>query len=101
MAGYADIVVHSWNNRVYGSPIEVVWKKLKRLQKDLGKLTKHITQARIHLAKAIDKLIVVQQLLGEDKMNNEKIEMVKHCTKDVITWNEINEEILKQRSKIE
>ncbi|CAK8579658.1 unnamed protein product [Lathyrus sativus] len=102
MAGYSEIVARSWHTPVNGSrPMEVVWKKLKRLQKDLGPLTKHTTQAKVHLAKAREALKEAQQALNDDRMNKEKIDLVKDCTEDVIKWNEIDEAILKQRSKID
>jgi len=78
-----------------------MWKKLKRLRKILGTLSKQFAHTKLQLAKAREDLAEAQDSLVNDRMNKEKIDKVNMCTKTVIRWNEIDEEILQQRSKLD
>ena len=101
LPGFDDAVAQSWNSPVDGSPMVVVWKKLKRLRKVLGTLSKQFAHTKLQLAKAWEDFAEAQDSLVNDRMNKEKIDKVKMCTETVIRWNEIDEEILQQRSKLD
>ena len=101
LPGFDDAVAQSWNSPVDGSPMVVVWKKLKRLRKVLGTLSKQFAHTKLQLAKAREDLAEAQDSLVNDRMNREKIDKVKMCTETMIRWNEIDEEILQQRSKLD
>lgn len=83
-----------------GGPSFVLWKKLKRLQGVLYKLSKPLLSANQQVSQARDNLVVAQDSLIEDKMNSEKISKVKSCTEDLIKWHDIGDIILKQRAKL-
>lgn len=98
---YYEIVEQSWKKNIDGTPMYILWHKLKRLQTDLLKLNNFIAdiqrqkeQARIDLKQAYVEL-------STDRMDGRQIEKVKQLTDKVIYWNEVDNKMLMQRIKID
>jgi hypothetical protein len=79
----------------------IFWVKLLRLQPMLRKLSKPITGINITLTKAKDDLTQAHRLLLLDRMNPHHIMQVKRCTEEVIKWSDMEEQMLRQKSKID
>ena len=79
----------------------VLWSTLKRLQPIIRNLSKSLLHSKQHLVIARDALEKAQTKLAMDRMNKELITEIHRYTAEVIKWNEIDEDILGQRAKIE
>jgi hypothetical protein len=101
MPGFFDCVAQSWNEPIAGRPMIVLWRKLLRLQPVLRRLSKPITGIHITLDKAREELRQAHNLLLLDKMNHHHIMKVKSCTEEVIHWSDMEEQMLRQKSKID
>ncbi|WJX68825.1 hypothetical protein P8452_53158 [Trifolium repens] len=101
MPNFSDSVAQSWNVPLNGKPMFVLWQKLLRLQPVLRKLSKHITGINITLTKARDDLTQAHILLLLDRMNPHHITQVKRYTEEVIKWSDMEEQMLRQKSKID
>ncbi|KAF1880054.1 hypothetical protein Lal_00022183 [Lupinus albus] len=101
MEDYTTRVKKSWNEPIKGRPMYVMWEKLKRLQGVLRNLSKPITNVKQNITKARHNLLMAQLELNNDRMNGEIIEKVKKYSEELIKLNELEENILKQKSKIE
>jgi hypothetical protein len=99
--GFFDCVAQSWNEPIAGRPMIALWRKLLRLQPVLRKLSKPITGIHITLDKAREDLRQAHNLLLLDKMNPHHIMKVKSCTEEVIHWSDMEEQMLRQKSKID
>jgi hypothetical protein len=94
-------VTTSWNGEISGRPMYRLWKKLQRLQPILREISKPLSNVRLQISKARDALLKAQTDLGLDRMNCDKIDMMKHCNDDLLRWQEIEEKFLQQRAKLE
>ncbi|MCI32067.1 transposon TX1 putative 149 kDa protein, partial [Trifolium medium] len=101
MVEFSDCVSKSWNAPLDGRPMFVLWRKLLRLQPVLRKLSRPITCINITLDKAREDLRQAHSRLLHDRMNPHYIMEVQKCTKDVIKWNDMEEQMLRQKAKIE
>jgi hypothetical protein len=101
MPNFSDSVAQSWNVPLNGKPMFVLWQKLLRLQPVQRKLSKPITGIDITLTKARDHLIQAHKLLLLDRMNPHHIMQLKRCTEEVIKWSDMEEQMLRQKSKID
>ncbi|CAJ2661953.1 unnamed protein product [Trifolium pratense] len=101
MAGFSDCVSNCWNVPLDGRPMFVLWRKLIRLQPVIRKLSKPITSINITLEKAREDLKQAHNRLQQDRMNPHHIMEVKNCTDEIIRWNEIEEQMLRQKANIE
>ncbi|CAK8539305.1 unnamed protein product [Lathyrus sativus] len=100
MDGYQKEVPNRWRAPLNGRPMYVLWKKqirvhasIRALRKPLIGASHSMKNARIHLLDAQDRLM-------HDGDNPDLIKEVKDNTEEVFKWSEIEEKILKQRSKI-
>ncbi|CAK8579068.1 unnamed protein product [Lathyrus sativus] len=84
-----------------GSPMYVLWKKLKRLQQELKAFSKPFSDIRNKLTTARDNLKNIQEQLIRDKMNTILIGKARDLTEEVITLKEIEWDILQQRAKVD
>lgn len=46
---YQDIVKDNWNQRIQGTPMQILWLKLKRLKHPIKSLQKYFTGIRVHI----------------------------------------------------
>ncbi|KAI5424694.1 hypothetical protein KIW84_030759 [Lathyrus oleraceus] len=78
MEGFLTIVADNWNVPIQGHAM-----------------------ANNQLQAARDDLNKGQQNLSQDRMNDEKIRKVKGCTEEVLKWRNIEEQVLRQRAKLD
>ena len=78
-----------------------LWYKLHRLRPHLLKLNKFTNDIQKNKLAAREKLDQAQQDLRNNIMDAPRIEEVKRLTDEVIHWNEMEEKMLMQRSKID
>ncbi|XP_058777111.1 uncharacterized protein LOC131651466 [Vicia villosa] len=97
---YHQVVQANWSETIEGGPSFVLWHKLKRLQKELYKMNKPLISVKQKIIQARENLTKAQKSLSIDKWNFEKIATMKRYNEDLIKWHEIDESIMKQRSKI-
>lgn len=86
---------------VDGRSMFVVWQKLRNLQPVIQQMQKKFYGVRDTLEQARARLKTAQEYLLADRMNVNLIEQVKHCTTDVLHWNDMEELLLQQQSKID
>jgi hypothetical protein len=101
MSGFSDCVTTSWCVPLAGSPMYILWRKLLRLQPLLRQLSRPILGIHITLEKARNDLQNAHNMLLADRMNPLHIMQVKRCTEEVIRWNDMEEQMLRQKSKID
>ncbi|CAK8564669.1 unnamed protein product [Lathyrus sativus] len=77
-----------------------LWFKLLRLQAPLCRLSKQISNLHQTIAQARNELLQNQESLIMDRMNTETIEKVKTCTDNLIQLQEFQDQMLRQRTKI-
>lgn len=98
---FYEIVSNSWSIPMNGRPMAMVQKKLLRLQPIIRKLSKPLADVIKKIEEARDKLHTAQKELKIDRMNSNWIEKVKKCFEELIKWQEMEFNFLKQRTKIE
>ncbi|KAK2401903.1 hypothetical protein QL285_051464 [Trifolium repens] len=101
MPGFSDCVTTSWSVPLAGSPMYILWRKLLRLQPLLRKLSRPIMGIHITLEKARNDLQQAHNMLFADRMNPLHIMQVKRCREEVIRWNDMEEQMLRQKAKID
>lgn len=79
----------------------VLWEKLKRLQPILRRLSKPILCFHQDIIKARATLLQALQELLNDRMNCQKIMAINTYTEDLVRLNEIEENVLRKKYKIE
>lgn len=72
-----------------------------RLQPILKEFSKPVLHCQQRLIKSTEGLAEAQQSLVVDQMNNSIIAQAKHFTVEVIRLQELEEKILKQKSKLD
>ncbi|XP_058776555.1 uncharacterized protein LOC131650866 [Vicia villosa] len=99
--GFEEVVKQSWSQPIQGEPMFVIWRKLQRLKPDLTKLSRSRSSINEELTKARTELTVAQESLVSNRMDATAIEKVKMLTTKVIEWNELEESMMRQRTKID
>lgn len=77
--GFNNVVRDSLRHGIRGSLMMVLWKKLKRLQTNLRRFGRPLTQLKQDVVKAKEDLMQAQIVLTNDIMNDNTIERVKVC----------------------
>ncbi|XP_058757400.1 uncharacterized protein LOC131630653 [Vicia villosa] len=98
--GFQEAVKVSWTKPMTGRPMEVLWKKLARLQPVLRTLNKPMTDMHMKIAEARNKLELAYNDLRNHQMEAHIMERIKICTEDLIKWNDMEATSLMQRTKI-
>ncbi|XP_058724631.1 uncharacterized protein LOC131596087 [Vicia villosa] len=80
MVGFNDVVHNSWKQNIGGTPMMVLWKKLKRLQNVLRRFSRPLTYLKQDLAKARDNLTQAQTDLNNNRWDVNITERVNICT---------------------
>ncbi|XP_058757587.1 uncharacterized protein LOC131630859 [Vicia villosa] len=99
--GYLECVERNWAQPTRGTPMQKLWFKLKRLKPDLVKLQKQSNDIQNKKTKARKMMDRAYEELRCHKMDPNIIGIVKERTKAVIYWNEMEEKMMQQRTKIE
>lgn len=79
----------------------VVWEKLKRLQPVLRNLSKPLMHLKQNILQARGNLQQAQLDLSIDLMNSTNIAKVKKYTDELIYFQELEENVLRQKAKID
>ena len=87
MEGYNDMVKASWSRPTRGSPMVRLWNKLKRLQQDMRRFSKPLSNLKQNLIKAREDLQFAQENLRNNNMNGDRIDRVRQLTEEVINLN--------------
>ncbi|CAK8578896.1 unnamed protein product [Lathyrus sativus] len=82
---FQEVIKNSWDILLEGRPMFDVWKKLQRLQPHIRKLSKPLAEIHREIARARDDLHKAQDNLMTNRLNGEKINMVKRCSENLIT----------------
>ncbi|XP_058727119.1 uncharacterized protein LOC131598546 [Vicia villosa] len=98
--GFQEVVKDSWTKPMTGKPMEVLWKKLARLQLVLRALNKPINDLHIKIAEARNNLELAYNDLRTHQMDAHIMERIKVHTEDLIKWNDMEATSLMQRTKI-
>ncbi|CAK8568834.1 unnamed protein product [Lathyrus sativus] len=101
LPGYETVIKKNWDAHIRGSPMYVLWHKLRKLKHDLKQLSKPLSDIKNKLIAAREKLKETQGKLNEDRLNNTLIEETKKLTEEVISMNDMEWKILQQRAKID
>ncbi|XP_006598642.1 uncharacterized protein [Glycine max] len=99
MEGYNDMVKASWSKPTRGSPMVRLWNKLKRLQQDMRRFSKPLSNLKQNLIKAREDLQFAQENLRNNNMNGDSIDRVRQLTEEVINLNELEEKDAYAESK--
>ncbi|CAI8619933.1 unnamed protein product [Vicia faba] len=79
----------------------IVWKKLLRLHPIMRRMSTPLTDAAKNIGKARETLHDAHEALKTDRMYINKIEQVKQHSEELIKWQEMEFNLLKQRKKID
>lgn len=101
MDNFIPTIANVWNVPLRGGAMYVVWKKLQQLQLAIRRLAKPISGIKVKVEEVRAALTAAQHNLLQDRMNVALIENVKECTDDVLQWNALEEQVLKQKSRVE
>jgi hypothetical protein len=101
LEGFLHVVANSWCKEINGRPMYVLWKKLQRLQPILKAFSKPISDVKLKISKAREDLLKAQKDLVLDRLNVDKIDMVKQCSDELLNWQEVEEKILQQKTKVD
>ncbi|CAK8531876.1 unnamed protein product [Lathyrus sativus] len=77
-----------------------LWYKLMRLQAPLSRLSKQFSNLQQTIVQARNDLLQTQESLIMDIMNTEITEKVKTCTDELNHLQELQDQMLRQRIKI-
>lgn len=78
-----------------------LWRKLKRLQPILKRFSKPVNGVNRQLEKAINNLMEAHHNLSHDRMNIQLIDRTKTCIAEVLQWSQIEEQVMRQKAKLE
>ncbi|XP_058761622.1 uncharacterized protein LOC131635037 [Vicia villosa] len=98
---FLEVVEANWKQDMKGKPMYRVWKKLQRLQRVIKERRKPFHGNGKQLEKARENLDKAQQNLLIDRMDVGRINMVKFYTREVMNLAKIEENLLRQRAKID
>ncbi|XP_058722962.1 uncharacterized protein LOC131594771 [Vicia villosa] len=98
---FQDIVRRSWSISTQGGPMQRLWAKLKRLQCDLRPLKRECSDIRTKILKARDDLEKAHQGLQANLFDTAAAELVYQCTNKLLELNQTEENILKQKAKVD
>ncbi|KAH1222734.1 putative ribonuclease H protein [Glycine max] len=96
---YAQIISSTWQQRVEGSTMCQLWRKLRNLQPVLLKLNKQYTNMQEKIQQARIELEQAHANLNSNLFDEHAIKQVKYCTDHLTDLNQREESILMQKSK--
>lgn len=98
---FLTIVRHSWSLPIRGCAMFCLWQKLKRLQPNLRPLQKKYSDLAVRIKTTRTRLDDVQEKLIADQGNSALILEAKQCSDALLELQQMEEEILAQKAKIE
>jgi hypothetical protein len=98
---FQEVVRNSWDTPLEGRPMFVVWKKLQRLQHHIRKLSKPLSNLHKEIAQAREDLNKAQNELMTDRLDGDKINVVKSCSEKLLNLQELDDSMVRQRAKID
>ncbi|XP_058726469.1 uncharacterized protein LOC131597821 [Vicia villosa] len=98
--GYQDMVRESWEQRVQGNAMQRLWCRMKRLQEPIKQLQKSFTDIQVQIQQARQELTEAHQNLLTNMFDCTAIEQAKRKTDKVMELNQMEENILKQKAKV-
>lgn len=101
IAGFKEVVQESWKQPTKGSPMGVLWHKLKRLKQVLKDFNKPANDIKQKIVKARQELHNAQNELINCRFDSQKMEVVKKLTEDVIRWNSMEDNYMMQKAKLD
>ncbi|CAK8531608.1 unnamed protein product [Lathyrus sativus] len=101
LPGYNALIKKYWDGHIRGSPMYVLWQKLKILKYELNFFSKPLSDVKNKLISTRTNLKEVQEKLSDDRINNTSIGKAKELTEEVVSLNELEGKILQKRAKID
>ncbi|XP_058768036.1 uncharacterized protein LOC131641747 [Vicia villosa] len=98
--GFQECVRQSCTKTTYGRPMEILWRKLMRLQPELKKLNKQVTDLQQRIIDTRKNLDLAYDALKSQPMDKSNIQRVRIYTKELVKWNGMEEQSMLQRTKI-
>ncbi|GAU38712.1 hypothetical protein TSUD_396400 [Trifolium subterraneum] len=95
--GFLHAVATSWHQHISGRPMYVLWKKLQRLQPVLRQISKPLSDIKLHISQAREKLLKAQLNLSLDRMSADKIDV---DGTQITNQEEIEDEVLAFYNKL-
>ncbi|CAK8564653.1 unnamed protein product [Lathyrus sativus] len=99
--GYGALVENNWSVPIKGNPMFILWNKLMRLQPALRNFSKPARHNDQQLIQARNRLNTTQTSLEADPMNATIITRIKKQKVEIIKLQELEENILRQKSKLD
>ncbi|XP_058723318.1 uncharacterized protein LOC131595086 [Vicia villosa] len=96
---FLHIVTANWAPNQHDSPMYRLWKNLQKLQYPLKGLSWQMTEGVRNLRDSRQRLDQAHEKWAKDQQNANICLEVKNLTEDVMKYSEIEEQILKQKSK--
>ncbi|CAL5212160.1 unnamed protein product [Lathyrus oleraceus] len=97
---FLENVNNSWKHPLYGSPMKIIWKKLQRLQPVIRNMAKPLADIKRKVTQARSDLEQAHMELNDSRMNPATINKVRQGKDELLGWQEVEESILRQRSKL-
>lgn len=101
MKGFKEVVENSWKEPITGTAMYILWNKLQRLKPALSQFSNNVSHLRAQVQKAINALEEAQNSLSLNRMDSDCINIVKTMTANLIHWNDLENNMMQQRAKLE
>ncbi|XP_058776279.1 uncharacterized protein LOC131650591 [Vicia villosa] len=99
--GYHETVNNCWRQQVQGTPMQLLWHKMKKLSRTLTPLHREISGMRIQMLKTRAELEEAHKELQTNPFDSHLMELVKNKTDRLLELNQMEESMLKQKAKVE
>ncbi|XP_058734312.1 uncharacterized protein LOC131606042 [Vicia villosa] len=97
---HTQVIQDSWQYSVHGTAMCRLWSKLKSLQNALKPLTRKVTDIQMQIQKARHHLTQAQEQLNQNLFDETLRGQVKICYDQVLHLNQVEEDMLIQKSKV-
>jgi len=88
-----------WNQRIEGHTMHFIWTKLQRIQDIARLMNKEMNSLEKKIGKIRMELQNIQRQIDNDHLNQQLIEQEKEMIVQAEKWEEINEQVLRQKSR--
>ncbi|XP_070003195.1 uncharacterized protein [Nicotiana sylvestris] len=96
---FEQAVKEVWGQQIEGYKMYSVWMKLRRLNDRVMKLNKEMSSLDKKLDNLRKQLKNTQENLDKDPFNTELISEEKELISQIVKWENVNEKVLRQRSR--
>ncbi|KAL6505387.1 hypothetical protein OROGR_025204 [Orobanche gracilis] len=97
---FDEIIRQSWSTDIEGTKMYRVWMKLKKVRENLRGLTRYFSFAEHQVISLRNEVEVKQSALMLDPLNQSLFQDVKFVQSEYEKWSKVEENILKQKSKV-